>query len=141
MCVTFLPSSASYLLTLDGHKSRIGFEWLELCHKTQFKVLQAPADTSHFPQPCDKFANKAFQGAVRDMMDKVTSIAILNTKSVLLKLLCGIFGFHRIRTQYIRKRSKVTGLFPVDWDVSKRLRMTLTVSSTDLSNLSTAPQA
>ncbi len=26
----FFPSSTSYLLTLDGHKSRIGFEWLEL---------------------------------------------------------------------------------------------------------------
>ncbi len=44
----FLPSSTSYLLTLDGHKSRIGFECLELCQENNCEVVQAPANTSHF---------------------------------------------------------------------------------------------
>ncbi len=50
------------------------------------------------------------------MRDKVTSMAIVNTKSVQFKLMCGVFGFHRISTQDIRKSFQVTGLFPVDWD-------------------------
>ncbi len=36
----FLPSSTSNLLTLDGHKSRIGFEWFELCQNTTVKLFR-----------------------------------------------------------------------------------------------------
>ncbi len=67
---------------------RIGFEWLDLCQKTNCEVVQAPANTSRFLQPCDQFVNKAFQGAASDVRDKVNSMAIVNTKSVQIKLMC-----------------------------------------------------
>ncbi len=54
--------------------------------------------------------------------DEATSISIANTKSFQFKLMCGVFGFHRISTQDIRKSFQVTGLFPVNWDFSKRLK-------------------
>ncbi len=43
------------------------------------------------------------------MRDEVTSMAIANTKAVQFKLMCGVFGFHRISTQDIRKSFQVTG--------------------------------
>ncbi len=55
-----LPSSTSYLLTLDGHKSRMGVEWLELCQQNNCEGVEPLAYTSHFLQPCDQFVNKAF---------------------------------------------------------------------------------
>ncbi len=75
-----------------------------------------------FLQPCDQFVNKAFKGAVRDTRDEVTSMAIANTKAVQFKLMCGVFGFHPICTQYIRKSFQVKGLFPVNWGFSKRFK-------------------
>ncbi len=120
---------------------RIGFEWLDLCQKHNCEVFQAPANISHFFQPCDQFVNKALQGAVRDMRDKVTSMAIGNTKSVHCKIMCGVFGFHRISTRDIRKAFQVTNFFPWTGTFRRDLSITLILSSTHLSNLPPAPQA
>ncbi len=105
----FLPATTSYLLSLNGHKPRNGCEWLELCRQNNCEVVQAPANSPHFLQPCDQFVNKAFKGAVRDMRDEVASMAIANTKSVQFTLMCGVFGFHRISTQDIKMSFQVTG--------------------------------
>ncbi len=50
------------------------------------------------------------QGAVREMRDEVSSMAISSTKSVQFKLTCGVFGFHRISTHDIINSFQVTGL-------------------------------
>ncbi len=118
----FLSATTSDLLSLDGHKSEIGCEWLEICRQNNCEVVQTPANTSHFLQPCDQFVNKAFKEAVRDMRDEVSSMAIANTKSVQFNLMCGVFGFHRISTQDNTKSFQVTGLFPVNWNFSKRFK-------------------
>lgn len=62
----------SLLLFLDGHKSRGGFEWLEKGNKCKIEVIQAPANTSHFLQPCDPTMNKNFSDAVKCMRDWFT---------------------------------------------------------------------
>ncbi len=55
----------------------------------------------------------------------MTIMAIVNTKLVQFKLMCGVLGFHQISTQHIRKSFQVPGLLPVDWNVSKRFKNTL----------------
>ncbi len=42
----FLPDTTSYLLSLDGHKSSIGCEWLELCRRNNCEVFQAPENSA-----------------------------------------------------------------------------------------------
>ncbi len=116
----FLPTITSHLLSLDGHKSTIGWEWLELCQQNNCEAVRAPANTSHFLQPRNQFVNKAFKGAVRGMRDEMTSMAIANAKSVQFKLISGVFVFHRISTQDIRKSFQVTCLASVKWEFSKR---------------------
>ncbi len=94
----FLPSSTSSPLTLDGHKSRMGVEWVDLCQQNNCEVVQSPANTSHFLQPRDEFVNKAFQGA-EGTRGTPWAVALTNTKSVQFKQMCGMSGFHRIITQ------------------------------------------
>ena len=48
-----LPEN-SYLLSLDGHSSRNGTEWIEVCRKNRCEAVVVLINTSHFLQPCDQ---------------------------------------------------------------------------------------
>lgn len=47
----FVPTEKAYSLTLDGHSSRGGIDWLNFCNEVGCDVAQYPSDTSHFAQP------------------------------------------------------------------------------------------
>ena len=51
-------ASLHYIFCLDGHSSRKGIKCLELCIDYKCEVIQSPANTSHFLQPCDNAVNK-----------------------------------------------------------------------------------
>ncbi len=88
----FLPTGMFYLLCLDGHKSRLGIYGLRYVKKNHCEIVQSPANTSHFLQPCDQYVNRTFQRSVRKLKDEVSGTAIMNTKSVKFKLMCGVKG-------------------------------------------------
>ena len=59
-----VPPGTTFALCLDGHDwhaSRNGFEWLELCVIKGCEVIQSPANTSYFLQPCDASINMCFK--------------------------------------------------------------------------------
>ena len=62
----FVHPSQNILLTLHRHSSRNGFEWLRRCMRHNIDVVQAPANTSHVLQPCDKFVKKVQRFDPRD---------------------------------------------------------------------------
>lgn len=92
----YVAGDTHYLMTLDGHSSRKGFEWVELCMKNKLEAVVAPANTSHFLQPCDQDVNKTFQGRVRLVRDELTKYVITDTKSIGVKLMCGVCAFKEI---------------------------------------------
>ena len=65
----FVPEETHYLLSLDGHGSLNGFEWVQECHKSRCEVVVSPANTSHFLQTCDQMINKKFNSAIRGIRD------------------------------------------------------------------------
>ncbi len=89
-------STDHHIVPAQFRRSKVknGCDLLALCRQNNCEVVQAPTNTSHFLQPCDQVVDKAFKGAVKDMTDEVTSMAIANKKAVQFKLMCGVFGFH-----------------------------------------------
>ena len=93
---SFLPQNETYLLSLDGHGSRNGAEWLDICAANKFEVVVSPANTSHFLQPCDQFVNKKFKTKMRGIRDEFAKSAILDTRSVRFNLICGVHAYNSI---------------------------------------------
>ena len=58
-----VPAELPFCMTLDGHSSREGYEWLELCKQKKYEVVQSPSNTTHFLQSCDQDVNSAFKKA------------------------------------------------------------------------------
>ena len=117
-----LPGSLSYVLLLDGHGSRRGVEWLNICQDKKCEVVQSPENTSHFLQPCDQFIKKVFQETIRSTRDSFCAEAITDTKAVGIRSMCGINGYQNITTQHVRDSWKETGLWPMDYGFSEKLR-------------------
>ena len=69
----YLPAEEHVVLTLDGHKSRMGLDCLNAFLKYKIEVVQALANTTHFLQPCDSFVNKAFKANMRRFRDYMCS--------------------------------------------------------------------
>lgn len=116
----FVPREKHYVLLLDGHSSRKGIDWLDLCEENGCEVVQSPANTSHFLQPCDRLVNKKFQHTVRETRDSLCLAAITDTKSMRFKFLCGVRGFEAISLADIRKSWEETGLWPMNFDFADR---------------------
>ncbi len=118
----FLPSSTFYVLALDGHKSRNGWERLDLCTKNKCEVIQSPL----IPPNSPSCAKKTFQNTVRADRDNIYKAAITNIKSVQNQI--------HVRSCLIplhyRSRFYVTGS-PPQWTENSReasrLRKTLLV--------------
>lgn len=117
----FVNLSQKYLLTLDGHSSRKGLDWLEAATKNGCEVIQAPANRSHFLQPCDQHLNKAFAQTVRKTRDSLLSAASMDTKSVQFMLVCAIAAFDAIICSDIKRFFVDTGLWPMDYRFATRL--------------------
>lgn len=61
----FAPTNVFYLPTLDVHGSRKGAEWVRFALDTKCEVAFAPANKSHFLQPCDQDIDKGFKLRIR----------------------------------------------------------------------------
>ena len=117
-----MPHGITILLTLGGHSSRGGHLWVDICKSYNIEVIQAPANTSHFLQPCDQTINKKFKPTIRKVRDDLCSAVLANTRTVQFKLMCAIVGHDMISTDDIRRSFQDTGLFPLNHDFSKRFR-------------------
>lgn len=118
----FVPPETSYITTLDGHGSRKGIEWVELCTRNNCEVVLAPANTSHFMQPCDQDVNKTFATQVRSIRDELRKCAITDTKSIQVKLMCGSFAFKKVSVQDCVFAFCRTGLFPFQRNFAARFK-------------------
>ena len=75
---TILPESTAYCLTLDGHRSRNGYAWLDFCRRVGCEVVQLPSDTTHFLQPCDRTDNKVIKQSAKKYRDKLAFLGSVN---------------------------------------------------------------
>ena len=53
-----VSSDKAVVLFRDGHSSWRGIEWLEKSKAGNIEIINFPANTTHFLQPCDKIFNK-----------------------------------------------------------------------------------
>lgn len=118
----FVPAEKSYCLTLDGHSSRGGIDWLNYCKDVGCEVVQSPSDTSHFLQSCDKKVNKTFNGAVRDARDALCAESFLDLTCVRTSLMLGIIGFHAVSPQCVFESFSACGLWPMDYRFMHRFQ-------------------
>ena len=107
---------------MEGHSSRGGHLWLDICISYNIEVNKAPANTSHFLQPCDQSINKKFKQTIRKVRDNICSTALANTKTVPFKVMCAIDGHDMISTDDLRRFFQDTGLFPLNLNFLKRFR-------------------
>ena len=110
------------VVCLDGHSSRNGFDWLESCVEKGIEVVQSPANTSHFLQPCDSFIYKCFQKAVRTQRDTLCLMAVSDTKAIWFKLMFGAAGFRAISQGIVQASLTATGLWPMDYRFLNKFR-------------------
>ena len=110
----FVHPSQNILLTLDGHSSRNGFERLRRCMRHNIDVVQAPANTSHVLQPCDKCFNKKFKDSIRETKSELDKMALTNTKTVKLKLMLGVIAHDAITGEDAKRSFRECGLFPLN---------------------------
>lgn len=115
-----VPQEKPYCLTLDGHSSRGGIDWLKYCNDVGCEVVQSPSDTSHFLQPCDRRVNKTFKRAIRDARDALCAESFIDLTSVQISLVLGVIGFHAISPQCIKDSFYDCGLWPMDYRFMKR---------------------
>lgn len=118
----FVPREQHYVLLLDGHSSRKCVDWFDLCEQNKCELVQSPANTSNFLQPCDRLVNKTFQRTVRETRDALCFAAMKDTKAMRFKLLCGVRGFEAISLAAIGKSWEETGLWLMKFDFAERWR-------------------
>lgn len=112
---TIVPPGLAYCVSLDGHKSRCAFGWLDFCKKNSIEVVQTPANTSHFLQPCDADVNRTFKRNTPSVRDSICKCALVDTKAIQFKLICGIAAWNRVTINDIKKSFEVTGTWPVNY--------------------------
>ena len=117
-----VPQSQRVLLILDGHASRTGHDWLEICELYNISVVQLPANTTHFLQPNDDEVNKAFKRGVRTVRDSILHRALVDFGDMHLKLIMAVAGYRAITEDIIRTSFKNVGLWPMDYSFVLRLK-------------------
>ena len=116
----FVPENKRFCLTLDGHKSRNGIDWLHYCEEVGCEVVQLPSDTSHFLQACDNKVNKTFKTSIRSYRDVLSKNSTLDLCSVRVGLILGIFGFESVTERDIKDSFDNCGLWPMDYRFVQR---------------------
>ena len=110
----------SVLLTLDGHASRNGAGWIEECRRNYIDAVIAPANTSHFLQPCDQAVNKRFNTAMREFREAYVIQSNIDTREVKFNLACAVHSHEQITTMEITKGFAETGLHPFQLNFAQR---------------------
>ena len=83
----FIPEAQRYCITVDGHKSHNGVDWLEFCEEVGCEVVQLPSDTSHFMQACDCKVNKSHKSKTPAARDMLCAHTTLDLSSVIASLI------------------------------------------------------
>lgn len=117
-----LGPTVKFVLSLDGHSSRNGYDWLESCNAKGIEVVQSPANTSHFLQPCDSYINKTFQSTVRTVRDEICAVEVQDVKSMGFKLKLGVAGFRALSEGIIQASFTTLGLWPMDYRFLQKFR-------------------
>ena len=115
-----IVGSQSVLLTLDGHASRNGTGWIEECRRNNIDAVIAPANTSHFLQPCDQAVNKRCNTAMRELRDAYVMQSNIDTRKVNFNLACAVHAHEQITTREITKSFAETGLYPFQMNFAQR---------------------
>jgi len=115
-----ISPSDTFCLTLDGHSSREGWEWLENAKSHKCAVVQSPSDTTHFLQPCDQDVNKFYQKAVRKAREKLLRVTHLDLRSVRACLMLSIIAHYELSPATIRKSFEDVGLWPMNFSFIER---------------------
>ena len=118
----WVPQDRQYCLTLDGHSSREGWEWLEYSSTAGRAVVQSPANTSHFLQPCDQNVNKTFKQAMRKARDKLSAVTSVDIRTVRVNVMAGMAAYHAITSVSICNSFESTGMWPMDYRFLKRFQ-------------------
>lgn len=126
---SIVPAGEKLLLLLDGHGSRKGVDWLEKARDCDIEIVQLPANTSHFLQPCDNAINKAFKVGMRSTRDRIAAKSFVDFGDMRLKLMLGIGGFRSITRDVVQRAFARTGMWPMDLGFLKRFKPVEKVSN------------
>lgn len=121
------------LLLLDGHASRGGAEWLERGVEKKIEIVQAPANTSHFIQPCDDRINKTFKRTVRKTRDALCKTTWVECADMRIKMMLGVAGYRSLTPEVVRKSFKATKMWPMDYSFVEHARDYTPTESTEVS--------
>lgn len=107
----FVDENDHFLLKLDNHGSRKRFEWIEQCVRVTFEAVLAPANTSHFLQPCDQQINKRFQNEIGLTRDNLARYRALDIRSFGIRLMLAVQVHAKISQRDCSSSFAKTGLF------------------------------
>lgn len=83
------------LLLIDGHTSRNGLQWLELCEQYNIFPAPLPSNTTNSLQPCEQDLNRSLKREVRRLQDEFLTIPPIPTCSMSLKLIILAMGEYK----------------------------------------------
>lgn len=126
-CRKFVTPDKPVLLLLDGHSSRKGAEWILYCHKYNIIVIQLPANTSHFLQPCDATINKKFKERTRQVRDVLIKTGMYSNANIAFKLKLGVAGFQVLTADVVQQSFISTGMWPMNFQFYEMLRERLSM--------------
>lgn len=75
---------------------------MDICASNGCKVEVSLANNRQSPQPCDKLFKKKFKMELVTIRDEVAKSCILDTRSILFKLVCEVHGYCEITVGDIR---------------------------------------
>ena len=107
--------TGAMLLLLDGHPSPNGFQWLERAVETNIVVVQAPANTSSFLQPCDNLIKKTFKSSIRSTIDSLDGCNLYNMSDLAMKLKLATVGYNALTAEVVKKAFQNTVIWPMDF--------------------------
>lgn len=114
------PQDEKILLTLDGHSSRKGIDWLVEASDNNMEIGKAPANTSHVLQPCDQRVNKVINSRVLRVRYQLAASGMKNTKSVRFKLITALAAMDDLSLNDITVAFASIGLWPMDMRFLRR---------------------
>lgn len=109
----FVPEEKVYAITLDGHSSRKGIEWIEVCRENRAEAVVNASDTSQVLQPCDQDVNHVIQSSTRTMRDTFLRCGTFDTKQVTFNLACAIWAYEQVTAAHISCSFHRTCVFPL----------------------------
>lgn len=104
------------------HSSRKCKDWIEVCRKNRSEAVVAPANTSHFLQPCDQNINRRFKNSLRTIRGAFCRCGLTDTRQINFNLACWVHGCASITPADINAAFEKTGTFPVDNNFADRFK-------------------